>query len=217
MLKLYSFWRSLAAYRVRIALNLKGIPAEIVTVDLLAGHQHNPDYKKINPQMAVPSLVDEKGAVMFQSMAILEYLEEQHPLPPLLPLDSRGRARVRGLSQILVADTHPLMVPRVRSRLAKEHGFSEEQIVQWGKHWIETGLAAFEGHLARDAETGVFCHGDQVSLADICLYSQAVGSVHFKADPKQFPTIARILAKCDEIKAFTDTHPSKQPGAPKVA
>jgi len=217
MLKLYSYWRSLAAYRVRIALSLKAIPVEIVTIDLLAGQQHQPDYKAINPQMTVPALIEEDGAVLFQSMAILEYLEERHPCPPLLPHDSRARARVRGLSQILVADTHPLLVPRVRSRLAREYGFNEEQVVLWGKHWIEAGLAAVETHLARDPETGQFCHGDTPGLADICLYSQAAGSVHFKADVNQFPTVARIVARCAQVAAFANTHPSKQPDAPKTS
>ena len=149
-MKLYTYWRSLATFRVRIALNLKGIAYEPVYVDLDAGEQRQEEYKTVNPQMVIPALVEDDGNVLYQSMAIMEYLNEVHPEPPLLPADPRGRARVRALSLITVADLHPLIVPRVRNHLAATFNLDEEGRMAWVRHWFAAGLDAYEGHLARD-------------------------------------------------------------------
>ena len=163
MMKLYTYWRSLATFRVRIALNLKGLKYESIYVDLDAGQQHKTDYKSVNPQMVIPSLVEDDGNVLFQSIAIMEYLNEVYPEPPLLPKDPKGRARVRALSLITVADTHPLIVPRVRNRIDALYKVGEEGKVEWVKHWFKEGLDAYETHLARDKATGAVLprrHGD---------------------------------------------------------
>jgi len=166
-LKFYSFWRSLASFRVRIALNIKGIvPDEVVEIDLLKGVQRQDAYKKVNPQMLLPALIDGEGPILFQSVAIMEYLDETHPQPPLLPRDPRGRARVRALALINAADSHPLMVPRVRNFMEHELKLDEAARDKWIKHWIAEGLAAMEGHLSRDKETGKFAHGEAVTMAD---------------------------------------------------
>jgi maleylacetoacetate isomerase len=215
--KLFGFWRSLATFRVRIALNLKGIvPEEVVSVDLLKGEQRTPDFHQVNPQRLLPALVDGDGPPLFQSLAILEYLDEKHPRPPLLPADARGRARVRALSQIVACDSHPLMVPRVRNFLEHELKLDEALRNKWIRHWVSEGLAALEGHLARDRATGRYCHGNQVTMADICLVSHAVGANFFNVDLAPFPTVARVVAMCMEEDAFARAHPLKQPGAPQA-
>ena len=153
-MKFFSFWRSLASFRVRIALNLKNLPAEVVFVDLDADAHRAEDYRRINPQMALPSLVLDDGTVLFQSLAILEYLEETHPAPPLLPADPRGRARVRGLAQMVACEGHPLLVPRVRRYLDHELNLRDTQQAAWRRHWTVETLAALEGHLAGHKDTG---------------------------------------------------------------
>ena len=214
-MKFYSFWRSLAAFRVRIALNIKNIvPDEIVTVDLMKGDQRQDAYKKVNPQMLLPALVDGDGPILFQSVAIMEYLDETHPTPPILPRDPRGRARVRALALIVAADAHPLMVPRVRNFLEHELKLDEPTRNRWIRHWIGEGLAAMEGHLSRDRETGKFAHGDSLTMADICLTSQAVGARFFEVDTTPYPTFRRIAETCLAIDAVARAHPLKQPGAP---
>ena len=217
-LKLFSFWRSIATFRVRIALNLKGIvPDEIVEVDLLKGKQREDAFRAVNPQMLIPALVDGDGPVMFQSMAILEYLEETHPQPPLLPKDARGRARVRGLCQIAVSDAHPMSVPRVRNYLTGELGLDQPTMIKYVRHWQNEALRAFETHLSRDKATGRYCHGDAVTLADLCLVGQAVGSSFFEVDIKAYPTVSRIVDACMQVDAIARAHPLKQPGAPALA
>ena len=214
-MKFYSFWRSLAAFRVRIALNIKNIvPDEIVTVDLMKGDQRQDAYKKVNPQMLLPALVDGEGPILFQSIAIMEYLDETRPEPPLLPKDPRGRARVRALASIVASDSHPLMVPRIRNFMEHELKLDEPTRNKWIQHWIGEGLAAMEGHLARDKETGKFAHGDTVTMADLCLVSQAAGAGFFNVDTTPFPTVKRIAAACMALDAFAKAHPLKQPGAP---
>jgi len=214
-LRFYSFWRSLAAFRVRIVLNLKGIvPDEIVTVDLMKGDQRQDAYKKVNPQMLLPALVDGDGPILFQSVAIMEYLDETHANPPILPKDPRGRARVRALAAIVASDSHPLMVPRVRNFLEHELKLDEPTRNKWIRHWIGEGLAAIEGHLSRDRETGTFAHGDSLTMADICLTSQAVGARFFEVDTTPYPTVKRIAETCLAIDAVARAHPLKQPGAP---
>ncbi len=214
-MKLYGFWRSLASYRVRVALAIKGLRAEEISVDLLKGRQNSDDYLAVNPQGVVPALVlDEGGPPLFQSLAILEYLEEMKPEPALLPKDARGRARVRGLALIAAADGHPLITPRIRSYLEKEMRQDEEARNRWLAHWTMRALEAIEGHLAKEQETGRFCHGNSPTLADICLASQVIGALaYFSCDTKGVPTAMRIYGECMEIEAFAHAHPLKQPGA----
>jgi maleylacetoacetate isomerase/maleylpyruvate isomerase len=213
--KFYSFWRSLASFRVRVALNLKGIvPDEVINIDLMKGDQRQDAYKKVNPQMLLPALVDGAGPILFQSIAIMEYLEETHPNPPILPKDAHGRARVRALALINAADSHPLMVPRVREFMEHELKLDEAARTRWIKHWIGEGLAAMEGHLSRDKETAKFAHGDSVTMADICVAAQVTGAGFFKVDVASYPTVMRIATSCMELPAFAKAHPLKQPGAP---
>ena len=213
-LTLYGFWRSMAAYRVRVALALKGLQAHEIAIDLDAGEQLGPDFLAVNPEGAVPALVEPGQAPITQSLAILEYLEERYPDPPLLPKDLRGRARVRSLAAVIVSDTHPLLTPRVRSYLADHAGFGEAALRDWSVHWVTRGLNAMETRLARDPETGAFCHGDRVSFADICLGNLGVAIRTARLDTTPWPTVARILAACDEIEAFKQANPRRQLGAP---
>jgi len=216
--KLYGFWRSLASYRVRVALAMKGMQAEEVSVDLLKGKQNEGDYLEVNPQGVVPALVlDEGGPPLFQSLAILEYLEEVRPQPALLPKDPRGRARVRGLALIAAADGHPLVTPRIRTYLEKEMKQDESARNRWLAHWTMRALDAIESHLSKEKETGRFCHGDAVTMADICVASQMIAALaYFNVDTKALPTAMRIYNQCMEIDAFAKAHPLKQAGAGKA-
>ena len=215
-MKLYGFWRSLATYRVKVGLNLKGMKVdEEVSIDLLKGQQLNADYRAVNPQAVVPSLMlDDGGPPLFQSLAILEYLEETKPQPPLLPKDPRGRARVRGLALIAAADGHPLVVPRIRVYMEKELKLDEAARNRWLAHWSLEALKGIESHLAKEKETGRFCHGDSPTMADICLAGQVVGATaYFKCDVSSVPTAMRIYEDCMKLDAFSKPHPLKQPGA----
>lgn len=213
-MKLFSFWRSLATYRVRIALNLKGIvPEEVIQVNLQKGEQRAAEFRAVNPMMAIPALIDGEGPALFESLAIVEYIDETHPNPPLLPRDPRGRARVRGLAQLVAADSHPLIVPRVREYLEHEFKFDEASVMKWCRHWHTAALTALEAHL-NDKATGRYAHGDTVTLADICLATQAAGAQYFKVDMAPFPIFTRIVNELSTIDAFARAHPSKQPGAP---
>lgn len=216
-MKLYGFWRSLATYRVRVALALKGIEAEEVSIDILQGKQFTDEYKALNPQSVVPALVvDAEGPPLFQSLAILEYLEDTAPQPPLLPVDARGRARVRGLSLIAVADGHPLIVPRIRAYLEKEMGLDEAARNKWLAHWTQKALDAIESHLANEKDTGRYCHGDEPTIADICLAGQVIAATaYFKCDTSKTPVSMRIYTECMKLPAFANAHPMKQQGAPK--
>jgi maleylacetoacetate isomerase len=214
MLRLFSFWRSLATYRVRIALNFKGLmPDEEINIDLTKGAQRDAAYRAVNPMMALPVLVDGDGAALFESLAIIEYLDETHPEPPLLPADARGRARVRALAQIVTADCHPLVVPRVRDYLQHELKIDEPHRLAWCRHWHIQALAVLETHLG-GPETGRFCHRDQVTIADICLASQVAGAQFFGVDLAPFPSVSRIVTTYQQIDAFARAHPLKQKGAP---
>jgi maleylacetoacetate isomerase len=214
-MKLYGFWRSLATYRVRVAMALKGLHADEVSIDLLKGKQNTGEYLAVNPQGVVPALIlDDGGPPLFQSLAILEYLDETHPQPPLLPRDARGRARVRGLSLIAAADGHPLVTPRIRQYLEKEMRQDESARNRWLGHWTLRALDAMEAHLAREKETGRFCHGDALSMADICLASQVIAALaYFNCDTSGVPAVMRIYNQCMEIDAFSRAHPLKQQGA----
>jgi maleylacetoacetate isomerase len=207
-MKLYGFWRSLATYRVKVALALKGLQVEDVSIDILKGQQHAPDYRDVNPQAVVPALVlDDGGPPLFQSLAILEYLDETHPRPPLLPKDPRGRARVRGLALIAAADGHPLVVPRIRSYLEKELKIDEAGRNKWLAHWSLKALEAIESHLS-EKDTGRYCHGDQPTLADICLAGQVIGATaYFKCDTSGVPGAMRIYGECMKLDAFSRANP----------
>ena len=215
-MKFYAFWRSIASFRVRIALAYKGIkPDEIIDIDLLQGKQREDSFRAVNPQMLIPALIEtDGGPVLFQSMAIMEYLEETHPQPPLLPRDPLGRARVRGLSQIMVSDAHPMSVPRVRNYLTQAIKLDQPTMIAWVRHWQNEALRAVETHLARDQATGRYCHGDTITMADICLVGQAVGSSFFEVGLDPYPTVKRIVDACMQHDAIARAHPLKQPGAP---
>jgi maleylacetoacetate isomerase len=213
-MKLYTYFRSSAAYRVRIALNLKGLQYEAVPVHLLrgGGEQLSASYRNINPSASVPTLQDERGTLT-QSMANLEYLEETHRDVPLLPADPLGRARVRELCQIIACDIHPLGNLRVLRYLVHQLGVTEEAKTQWYRHWVSDGLAALEAHLARDPGTGDFCHGETPTLADCFLVPQMFNAQRFEIDLAPYPNIARINSTCAALPAFQHAHPSQQPDA----
>jgi len=216
-MKLYGFWRSLATFRVRVALALKGVKLEEpeIPVDILQGRQFDDAYRKLNPQSVVPALVVDAGSPLFQSMAILEYLEETVPKPALLPADARGRARVRGLCQICVSDGHPLIVPRIRKYLEKDLGLDEAARDRWVAHWSLNALQAVEEHLAGERETGRYCHGDAPTLADVCVASQVIAAKDYgRCDVSGVPTVMRIYGECMKLDAFARSHPQRQPGAP---
>ena len=209
---LYSYFRSSAAYRVRIALNLKGLTHEDTFLHLERGDQFAADYKALNPQMVVPTLID--GEVkLFQSLAILEYLDEKYPEPPLLPADSAARAWVRGLALINIADSHPLIVPRIRHYLLDELQAGQEKMLGWIRHWLGAGLAAMEALLAEHRESGHFCHGERPTIADIALVTQVTPAKTFDCDLAPYPRVMRIYDGCMALPAFADAHPSKQPDA----
>jgi len=217
-MKLFSYWRSLATYRVRVALNLKGVtPDEVIDVNLHEGRQREDAYAKINPMKALPALMLDDGTVLSESLAILEYLDETHPNPPLLPTEPKARARVRALSQMIACDTHPLIVPRVREYLAGHYKVDETGVNEWGRHWHDVALKALETNLASSPETGRYCQGDQLTIADICLSGQGVGAAYFKCDTAPYPTVSRIIDECAKLDAFARAHPLKQPGAPAAS
>jgi maleylpyruvate isomerase len=212
-MKLYTYFRSSAAYRVRIALNLKGLAYDAVPVHLLrgGGEQRQPAYRAVNPGGLIPALTD-GDSTLTQSLAIIEYLEEMHPVMPLLPQDAAGRARVRALALTIAADTHPLTNLRVLQHLTGPLGLGEEAKMDWYRHWTAEGLATLEALLAQ-GDTGRFCHGDTPTLADCCLVPQVFNAQRFNIDLAPYPTVARIHATCAEIPAFQAAHPSAQPDA----
>jgi maleylacetoacetate isomerase len=213
--KLFSFWRSLATFRVRIALNLKGItPDKVIEVDLMKGHQREAEFRKVNPQMLIPALIDGEGPVLFQSLAVIEYLDETHPQPPLLPKEPKARARARALAMIVACDAHPMVVPRVREYLEHELKLDEPARLKWIRHWITEALKALEANLAAGDGTGRYCQGDAVTIADICLVSHATGADFFKVDLSPYPTVRRIVDQCRQLDAVARAHPLRQPGAP---
>ena len=214
-MKLFTYWRSQAAFRVRVALRLKGLAMEKVTLDLLAGDQFAADYHKLNPEGVVPTLIDGEGQPLVQSLAILEYLDEKYPEPPLLPKDLRARAHARAIAQVVAMDAHPFIVPRVRKYLEEELRLDEATRVTWVRHWLDTGSRAVEEVLARDPRTGTFCVGDQVTVADICLAAHLTSAKLFGGrKPSDFPIAGRIYANCMAIDAFAAEHPLRQPDAP---
>ncbi|NCY24909.1 MAG: maleylacetoacetate isomerase [Alphaproteobacteria bacterium] len=209
-MKLYGYFRSSAAYRVRIGLNLKGLGVEHVPVNLLKGEQASPEYTAINPQQLVPALADD-GTILTQSLAILEYLEEKYPAPALLPADAAGRARVRALALVVACEMHPLNNVGVLRYLTQQLGASEAQKTAWYHHWLGKGFAALETMLAQGA--GRFCHGDTPGLADCCLVPQVFNARRFDFDLSPYPTVLRIDDACAQLEAFQAAHPSRQSDA----
>ena len=209
-MKVYGYFRSSAAYRVRIALNLKGLTPEFASVHLRKGEQKAPGYAALNPQKLVPALEDE-GTVMTQSLAIIEYLDERHPHPPLLPVDPKDRARVRAIALAIACDIHPLNNLRVLNHLRDRLGLDEEARNAWYRHWIVEGFEALEAMLANDSRTGRFCHGDGPTLADICLVPQVYNAERYGCDLTPYPTVTRIAAACRALDAFAAADPGRQP------
>jgi maleylacetoacetate isomerase/maleylpyruvate isomerase len=213
-MKLYTYFRSSAAYRVRIALHLKGLEFTSVPVHLLrdGGQQHAPVYAALNPNETVPTL-DDDGRILTQSLAIIEYLDETHPAPPLLPGTPADRARIRAIAQTIACDIHPLNNLRVLQYLTGSFGLSEAQKAAWYCHWVERGLLAVEKMLAADARTGRFCHGDTPTLADCCLVPQVFNARRFGCSLDGLPTVQRICAECEMLDAFVRAAPAQQPDA----
>ena len=214
MLRLYTYFRSSAAYRVRIALNLKGLAYEAVPVHLLrdGGQQNLPDYRALSPLGTVPALQTGSGTFT-QSLAIIEYLDETHPLPPLLPAPAEDRARVRALAQTIACDIHPVSNLRVLQYLGRELGATQEQKDAWYRHWVNAGLLAVEQLLAGDPRTGTFCHGETPGLADCCLVPQVFNARRFDWPLDDLPTLRRIVAACEQLAAFQNAAPAMQPDA----
>lgn len=213
-LTLFAYWRTSATYRVRVALALKGLTAEEKIVDIDKGEHRSPEFLKINPLGAIPALIDGEGDPLTQSLAILEYIDETHPEPPLLPADARGRARVRALAAMAAVDTHPLITPRVR-RYLTDAGFEAAAWKAWQTHWFTTGLQAIEARLSSEKATGEFCHGDEITIADICLASIPAVMQVFDIKVASIPTIDRIVARLNERPEFANADPYAQVGAPK--
>jgi maleylacetoacetate isomerase len=216
--ELFSFWRTSATYRVRVALNIKGVPALERNVNLDAGEQRGEAFLKINPLGGIPALIDTQAGQphtpITQSLAILEFLDEVYPTPALLPADPHGRARVRSLASMLAADTHPLITPRVKKYLTTEAKFDDAAWRAWQTQWFTTGLQAVEQRLAREPGTASFCHGESVTVADICLASILVVMRVLKIEVPNIPTIQRIMVHCETQAAFAKAAPALQVGAP---
>ena len=213
-MKLYDYFRSSAAYRVRIALNLKGItPDERTVVHLRMGGQRAQDYLALNPQGLVPALALDDGEVLTQSLAIIEYLDEAHPEPPLLPVAPPARARVRGIALAIACEIHPLNNLRVLNYLIGTLGVAREQKDGWYKYWVDVGFEALEKKLSQERETGVFCHGNAPTLADVCLVPQIANARRFNIDLSPYPTLTRIEAACLALPAFAGAAPERQPDA----
>lgn len=218
-LVLYSYWRSSAAYRVRIALNLKQLPYEVRPVHLVrdGGEQHQERYRKLNPQELVPVLMDGQR-VLRQSLAIIEYLEEAYPQEvSLLPAATRDRAHARALAQLVACDVHPVGNLRVLQYLQKELGVADGEREAWSRHWIREGFDALEALLAESTATGRFCVGDTPGLADICLVPQIYNARRWGVPVEHYPQISRIEAECAALPAFQQAAPEQQPDAPEAA
>ncbi|QQP88196.1 maleylacetoacetate isomerase [Skermanella sp. TT6] len=211
-MKLFGYFRSSAAYRVRIALNLKGLEVDHRFVHLRKGEQSAPEYGALNPQGMVPLLIDGPH-VLTQSLAIIEYLEETNPEPSLLPKHPIERARVRAIAQAIACDIHPLNNLRVLRYLVGPMKASDEAKNEWYRHWVVEGLTALERTLTPAAGTGTFCHGDQPTLADVCLVPQVYNAERADIDLSPFPRIMKIVSACRELRAFQDADPAKQADA----
>lgn len=209
-MKLYSYFRSSAAFRVRIALNLKKLDYSTAAIHLRRNDQSGADYRGVNPQGLVPAL-EEGGLTLIQSLAIIEYLDEMYPHPPLLPKHPADRAWVRALAEIVACDVHPINNLRVLRYLTHSFGRAESEIATWYNHWIAAGFEAIERLLAKDPRTGTFCHGDAPGLADITLVPQVVNAERYQLDLAPYPTITRIYKGCMKLEPFVAAHPNNQP------
>ncbi|MBO42203.1 MAG: maleylacetoacetate isomerase [Rhodospirillaceae bacterium] len=209
-MKLYTYWRSSAAFRVRLALALKGIKVEHVAINLTQGDQRTAYYTEINHQSIVPTLED-GGLVIRQSVAIFEYLEETYPEPPLMPSDTAGRARVRAIAQAIACEMHPRLSSRVRSHVAEK--FSDQARIEWYAYWALQGFSALENWLASDPNAGHFCHGDTMTMADCFLIPQLYAAKRYELDLSAFPTLLAVKAACAQHPAFLEALPENQPDA----
>jgi len=211
--KLYTFFRGSSPFRVRIALKLKSLTYEAAFVHLAKGEQRRPAYAAVNPQSLLPALVLDDGHVLTQSLAIIEYLDDVYPSPPLLPADAVERARVRAIALQIACEIHPLNNLRVLNYLIGTLGVAKEQKDGWYRYWVDVGFEALEKALARDARTGRYCHGDTPTLADICLVPQIANARRFDIDMSPYPTLTRIEASLNELPAFAAAAPARQPDA----
>jgi maleylacetoacetate isomerase len=209
-IQIYGFWRSIASFRVRVALRLKGLPFEEIPIDILSGEQFEPDYAAVNAERVVPTFIHD-GHSIFQSLAIIEYLDELQPAPRLVPEDARERAYARSLALMTIADAHPLVTPRVRNHLAKTFGADAKAIEDWGRHWTAEGLATYERILAR-RPAAPFALGPEPGLADICIAGQVVTAQYVKLELDAFPAVAHLADLCFKLPAFATSHPFEQPG-----
>ena len=210
---LHNYFRSSTSYRVRIALALKGVDYDYVAHHLRHGEHRAPEFLAINPQGLVPTLVWPDGTVISQSLAIMEFLEETMPEPPLLPADPRGRARVRSLSQMIACEIHPVNNLRILNALRSRYGADDTEIADWFRHWVNETFEPLESTLASSPETGRFCHGDEPGMADICLVAQVANNARFNVDMSPYPVISRIRDAAMELAAFADAAPARQPDA----
>lgn len=213
-MKLYNYFRSSAAFRVRIALALKGLAWEHTGIHLQKGEQSTPGYLRVNPQGLVPTLVDGEHTIT-QSLAIIEYLDECHPAPPLLPGRAADRARIRALALTVACEIHPLNNTRVLNYLTGTLGVSEETKNAWYRHWIAVGLAALEAQVSGHPQTSRYCHGTTPTLADVFLVPQLANARRFQCDVSAFPELRRIESECLALPAFQAALPERQPDAPK--
>jgi len=213
-MKLYNYFRSSASFRVRIALNWKGLPFDYAPVHLLkdGGQQLMPEFRAMNPDALVPAL-DDDGVIVTQSLAIIEYLEETHPKPPLLPRDAAQRAYVRSIALAIACEIHPLNNLRVLRYLVKTLGLSEEQKNAWYRHWVEHGLASLEARLIAENRAGRYSLGDAITLADVCIVPQVFNAKRMDCTLEHLPNVMRIFQNCMVSTAFIDAQPSVQPDA----
>ncbi|WP_158008766.1 maleylacetoacetate isomerase [Rhizobium sp. AC27/96] len=209
-IQLYSFWRSNAAFRVRVALALKKLAFEEIEIDILSGRQFDADYAEVNAERVVPTLVHD-GHRIFQSLAIMEYLDDIKPEPRLMPADAKERAYARSLALVSIADAHPFIVPRVRKHLGEAFGADADAIESWCKHWTVEGLATYERLLTR-RPPAPFALGATPGIADICIAGQIVIANLYKLDLAEFPTVAALGRQCFERPEFAEAHPFQQSG-----
>lgn len=207
---LHNYWRSSTSYRVRIALEMKGIAYRYIPHRLRHGEHREPGYLALNPQGLVPALVWSDGTLLVQSLAIIEFLDESVPEPPLLPTDAAGRARVRMLAQMIACDIHPLNNLRVLTSLRALFGAGDDDIANWFRHWVDETFQPLENILSSSSQTGTFCHGEVPGLADICLAAQVLNNIRFRVDMTPYPVISRIHATCMALPAFRKAAPQNQ-------
>ena len=215
-MKIFGYFRSSAAFRLRIAMNFKGLSYDYNLVNLQSGDHLSDDFKRINPQGRVPA-IDIEGNILTQSLAIIEYLDEVYPAPPLLPSDPLGKAKVRGIAGLIACDIHPLNNLAVLNYLRDQLIAEEEARLAWYRHWVKEGFDGLELILAANVETGQFCFGDTPTVADICLVPQVVNAKRFNCNLASYPTILRIFEECMSLSQFADADPMNQPEAAELA